>query len=217
MDTVRAMKTVQSHRLSKVCNRIRGSSRLTPITSCIRRSTASSPAQLSPLMDAREALRMNALLLWKLSFGFDLPADGQFYSFDRGKVRGFQFGDPAKQRPVALRVFDDRDRQYRFHSSRSPQVPPAKSRRTTLTRSSRLCSRCRSRSAEAVRSARLRAVIRSESPRLQFPGDLVSSFPPRYFAREFRPRARPKFRSLQLSSPGTFQLPADYRGDTRRR
>jgi hypothetical protein len=59
-------------------------------------------------------LRMNALLLWKLSFGFDLPADGQFYSFDWGKVRGFQFGDSAKQRPVAVRVFDDRDRQYRF-------------------------------------------------------------------------------------------------------
>lgn len=73
-----------------------------------------SPAQLSPLMDTREALRMNALLLWKLSFGFDLPADGQFYSFDWGKVRGVQFGDPAKQRPVAVRVFDDRDRQYRF-------------------------------------------------------------------------------------------------------
>lgn len=75
---------------------------------------SASPAQLSPLMDTREALRMNALLLWKLSFGFDLPADGQFYSFDWGKARGFQFGDPAKQRPIAVRVFDDRDRQYRF-------------------------------------------------------------------------------------------------------
>ncbi len=73
-----------------------------------------SPAQLSPLIDVREALRLNALLLWKLSFGFDLRADGQFYSFDWGKVRGFQFGDPANQRPVALRVFGDRDRQYRF-------------------------------------------------------------------------------------------------------
>ncbi|MFZ0884707.1 MAG: hypothetical protein WAN14_15010 [Candidatus Acidiferrales bacterium] len=73
-----------------------------------------SPTQLSPLMGTRDALRLNALLLWKLSFGFDLMADGQFYSFDWGKVRGFQFGDPAKQRPVALRVFSDRDRQYRF-------------------------------------------------------------------------------------------------------
>jgi hypothetical protein len=79
-----------------------------------QRVYSASPAQLSPLMDTREALRMNALLLWKLSFGFDLPADGQFYSFDWGKVRGVQFGDPVKPRPVAVRVFDDRDRQYRF-------------------------------------------------------------------------------------------------------
>jgi hypothetical protein len=75
---------------------------------------SAAPAQLSPLMDTRDALRLNALLLWKLSFGFDLPADGQFYSFDWGRIRGFQFGDPAKQRPIAVRVFDDRDRQFRF-------------------------------------------------------------------------------------------------------
>lgn len=75
---------------------------------------SAAPAQLSPLIDTRDALRLNALLLWKLSFGFDLPADGQFYSFDWGRIRGFQFGDPAKQRPIAVRVFDDRDRQFRF-------------------------------------------------------------------------------------------------------
>lgn len=72
------------------------------------------PAQLSPWMETRDALRSNALLLWKLSFGFDLPADGQFYSFDWGKIRGFQFGDPAKQRAIAVRAFDERDHQYRF-------------------------------------------------------------------------------------------------------
>jgi hypothetical protein len=72
------------------------------------------PAQFSPWMSTRDALRGNVLLLWKLSFAFDLLADGQFYSFDWGKVRGFQFGDPAKQLPVALRVFNDRDRQFRF-------------------------------------------------------------------------------------------------------
>jgi hypothetical protein len=72
------------------------------------------PAEFSPFMSTRDALRGNVLLLWKLSFGFDLPADAQFYSFDWGKVRGFQFGDPAKQRPVAVRVFNDRDRQFRF-------------------------------------------------------------------------------------------------------
>jgi hypothetical protein len=72
------------------------------------------PAQLSPVMDAREAIRMNVLLLWKLSFGLDLPCDGAFYFFDSGKVKGFQFGNPDKQIPVAVREFDDRDHQFRF-------------------------------------------------------------------------------------------------------
>jgi hypothetical protein len=73
---------------------------------------SASPAQLSPVMAGRDAMRMNVLLLWKLSFGFDLP--GEIFSFDFGKYRGFQFGDPASGQPVAVRVFDDRDRQFRF-------------------------------------------------------------------------------------------------------
>jgi hypothetical protein len=66
----------------------------------------------SPVMSGREALRANVLLLWKLSFGFD-TAPG-IYSFQWGPMRGFQFDEPSKGRPVALRVFDDRDRQFRF-------------------------------------------------------------------------------------------------------
>ncbi len=113
VDTMRAIKASNPTEYQKFANVFADK----PINSNYELYQAvygSSPAQLSPLMDAREALRLNALLLWKLSFGFDLQADGQFYSFDGGKVRGFQFGDPAKQRPIALRVFDDRDRQYRF-------------------------------------------------------------------------------------------------------
>lgn len=72
----------------------------------------SSPAQLSPVMSGREAMRMNVLLLWKLSFGFDMGSE--IYSFEYGKNKGFQFGDPAKGTPVAARVFDDRARQHRF-------------------------------------------------------------------------------------------------------
>jgi hypothetical protein len=71
-----------------------------------------SPAQLSPIMSSRDAMRMNVLLLWKLSFGFDLGSE--IYSFEYGKNKGFQFGDPAKGGPVAVRVFDDRARQHRF-------------------------------------------------------------------------------------------------------
>jgi hypothetical protein len=74
----------------------------------------STPAQQSPVMDAAAAMRINVSLLWKLSFGLDLPCDGQFYSFNWDKLKGFQFGDPEKQRPVAVRAFDDRDHQFRF-------------------------------------------------------------------------------------------------------
>jgi len=70
------------------------------------------PSQLSPLGASRDALRMNVLLLWKLSFGFDaMPG---IYSFEFGKNHGFQFGDPASGKPVAVRIFEDRDRQFRM-------------------------------------------------------------------------------------------------------
>jgi hypothetical protein len=77
---------------------------------------SASPAQFSPIMKVEEARRDNVLLLWKLSFGPDLQSiDAQsFYSFAWGKNRGFQFGDPAKGQPVALRVFDDSNHQFRF-------------------------------------------------------------------------------------------------------
>jgi hypothetical protein len=61
------------------------------------------PSQQSPVMNARDAMRINVLLLWKLSFGLDLQCDGQFYSFVAGK-----------NVPVAVRAFDDRDHQFRF-------------------------------------------------------------------------------------------------------
>jgi len=71
-----------------------------------------SPAQESPLMSGRDALRSNVLLLWKLSFGFDTSPG--IYSFQWGQMHGFQFDEPSTGRPVALRVFDDRDRQFHF-------------------------------------------------------------------------------------------------------
>jgi hypothetical protein len=71
-----------------------------------------SPSIASPFMPRQDALRINGALLYKLSFGFD--AQSGIHSFDFGKNRGFQFGDPANGRPVAVRVFDDRDNQFRF-------------------------------------------------------------------------------------------------------
>jgi len=71
-----------------------------------------SPAQLSPFMSSRDAMRMNVLLLWKLSFGFD--ATPGIYSLEFGRDHGVQFGEPGKGRPVTVRIFDDRDRQFRL-------------------------------------------------------------------------------------------------------
>lgn len=71
-----------------------------------------SAAQLSPLMHAREALRLNVLLNWKLAFGFD--ARPGIHSFQWGRIRGYQFGDPVNSPAVAIRAFDDRDRQFRL-------------------------------------------------------------------------------------------------------
>lgn len=79
-----------------------------------------SPSQASPLMDARDASRLNVLLLWKLAFGLDLPASTGFYSYDWNNIHGFQFGDPAKGVPVALRAFDDRSHQFRFVLATAP-------------------------------------------------------------------------------------------------
>jgi hypothetical protein len=73
---------------------------------------SASPAQISPFMHSQDAFRTNVLLLWKLSFGFD--AQPGVHSFELGKNRGFEFGDPGSGKPVALRVFDDKDAQFRF-------------------------------------------------------------------------------------------------------
>ena len=71
-----------------------------------------SPAQVSAFMPADNARRTNALLLWKLSFGFD--ARSGIFSFAFGPNRGFQFGDPANGRPITVRVFDEKDSQLRL-------------------------------------------------------------------------------------------------------
>jgi hypothetical protein len=69
------------------------------------------PSHSRPLMSYAAAQRERVLLLTKLGFGFDI--EGKISSFDFGSNRGFQFGDPAKG-PVALRVFNARDHQFRF-------------------------------------------------------------------------------------------------------
>jgi hypothetical protein len=71
-----------------------------------------SPAGVSPFSSLTNAIRVNQLLLWKIAFGAD--AEPGLHSIQFGGNRGFQFGDPSSGRPVALRLFDGRDRQFRF-------------------------------------------------------------------------------------------------------
>lgn len=81
-----------------------------------------SPAQVSPFTPMRTALRLNTLLQWKLSFGTEGGSGA--HSFQFGELRGFQFGDPGSGQPVAVRVFNDRDKQFRFLFNSSPGPTP---------------------------------------------------------------------------------------------
>jgi hypothetical protein len=72
------------------------------------------PSAASPFMDGLDAERLHTLLGWKLAFGPDLTESGPFHSFDYGAIKGFQFGEPANEKPVAVRAFDDKNRQFRY-------------------------------------------------------------------------------------------------------
>lgn len=77
-----------------------------------------SPASVSPWGSVANATRMNQLLLWKMAFGPD--AGPGLHSIQFGSNQGFEFGDPSGGRPVALRLFDGRDRQFRLVFMNSP-------------------------------------------------------------------------------------------------
>jgi hypothetical protein len=73
---------------------------------------SASPTQVSPFMHSQDAFRANVLLLWKLSFGFDMQPG--IHSLQLGSNSGFEFGDAKNGKPVALRVFDEHDKQFRL-------------------------------------------------------------------------------------------------------
>jgi hypothetical protein len=111
LDTVREMKAKNPVGYQQLLN-VFGDQAANSNYALYKAVYGASPAVASPFLPRQDALRINGALLYKLSFGFDVPSG--IHSFDFGKNRGFQFGDPANGRPVALRVFDDRDDQFRF-------------------------------------------------------------------------------------------------------
>jgi hypothetical protein len=114
LDTLRSLRNAKPAEYEKFTNVFADN----PINSNYALYSAvygASPAQLSPWVRMRDAIRLNTLLRWKLEFGFDFePANGASISLlELGRNRAFQFGDPAKG-PVSERVFDEHDRQFRF-------------------------------------------------------------------------------------------------------
>ena len=81
---------------------------------CLFLSTAAADPALTVTVDAgRPGARINPAM-WGIFFeDINFGADGGLYA-ELVKNRGFEFGDATNGRPVALRVFDDRDAQFRF-------------------------------------------------------------------------------------------------------
>ena len=111
LDVVRQMKSGETTQYTQFQN-VFGEQAPSTNYDLYRTVYSAAPAQISPGMHSQDAFRANVLLLWKLSFGFD--AQPGIYSIAAGTNRGFQFGDLAGGRAVALRIFDETDKQFRF-------------------------------------------------------------------------------------------------------
>lgn len=75
----------------------------------LRSEFNTTPDQLSPFLSKSEAYRRGMLLDLK---GVELlRGPAAIYSFQSNELRGFQLGDPAKDRRIEIRAFDTNDRE----------------------------------------------------------------------------------------------------------
>lgn len=111
LDTLRALKSTDTLQYSQLRN-VFSEPFFESNYELYRSVYGASPAQTSPFMNSTDAMRKNVLLIWKLSFGFDLAPS--IHTISLGNNRGFEFGDPSTGRPVALRIFNGEDKQFRF-------------------------------------------------------------------------------------------------------
>lgn len=81
---------------------------------------SASPAGLSPFMSRDKAVRISTLLQWKLAYG--AYGTKTIYTLQAGNNRGLQFGDPATDHVVVVRLFDPHEQQMRLlFTSKSAQ------------------------------------------------------------------------------------------------
>jgi hypothetical protein len=81
---------------------------------------SASPAGLSPFMSRDKAVRISTLLQWKLGYG--AYGTKTMYMLQAGDNRGLQFGDPAADHVVVVRLFDPHEQQMRLlFTSKSAQ------------------------------------------------------------------------------------------------
>jgi len=81
--------------------------------SIMKAALNTTPEQMSPFLSKREATRQLTLLKMKQVFGLE-GLSSAFYSFDRGDLRGFQIGDPAKDHNIELDCFDSNGLRIHF-------------------------------------------------------------------------------------------------------
>jgi hypothetical protein len=70
------------------------------------------PEQITPFMKKPDSARQSLLLNMKW---LDIEAiPSAIYSFSMNTVRGFQLGDPSRDRFVEVKAFDSTDREFNF-------------------------------------------------------------------------------------------------------
>lgn len=85
---------------------------------------AASLAEVSPFMTRTSVVRASTLLQWKLGFG--TYGASAIYTVQTHGLRGFQFGDPSRDRIIVEQLFDGRRQQFKllFTSRAGPGTFP---------------------------------------------------------------------------------------------
>lgn len=81
---------------------------------------SAAPSDVWPFTSRTKAVRINTLLMWKLRFG--LNGSRTIYNVQTSSMRGFQLGDPSRDRSVITQLFDEQGAQVKiFFTSKSGQ------------------------------------------------------------------------------------------------